>query len=227
MLGNGIMDMMRKTMKTLFNPITKLIGFIGKSMVGAASAGAKTALFFPSMALQGLSVLTAGKRRKEYVKFYKNYYSKGNISGALRDMWSAQAEDGKKRNIFGKVSDVIGAYMGSGPIGDAARAGWNAQMADDGKDHLRWREVPAERRQLRKDRKQRKIENKQCTWRGPLAWQQRAPAQVQAAAECCRWRQMHRHRRRRYSPVDRDLHDWGSCSRTKAPAYTLYSRIAL
>lgn len=160
-LGNGIMDMMRKTMKTLFSPVTKLIGFIGKSMVGAASAGVKMSLAVPSMALQGLSFLTAGKRRGEYAKFYKNYYSKGNISGALQDMWAAQAEEGNKRNIFGKISDVIGAYTGNGPIADAARAGWNAQMTDDGQNHLRWREVSSERRQLREDRKQRRKENRQ------------------------------------------------------------------
>ena len=160
-LGNGIMDMMRKTTKTLFSPVTKLIGFIGKSMIGMASTGAKVALALPSMGLQAMSFLTAGKRRKEYVEFYKNYYSKGNIMGELQNMWDAQAEDGKKRNFFGKISDTIGAYIGQGPVADAARAGWNAQMTEDGKNHLRWRNVGTERRQLREDRKTRRRENRQ------------------------------------------------------------------
>lgn len=160
-LGNGIMDMMRKTTKTLFSPITKLIGFVGKSLVGMASTGAKVAMAPLSMGLQAMSFLTAGKRRKEYIEFYKNYYSKGNIMGELQNMWDAQAEDGKKRNFFGKISDTIGAYIGQGPVADAARAGWNAQMTEDGKNHLRWRNVGTERRQLREDRKTRRRENRQ------------------------------------------------------------------
>lgn len=160
-LGNGIMDMMRKTTKTLFSPVTKLIGFVGKSLVGMASTGAKVAMAPLSMGLQAMSFLTAGKRRKEYVEFYKNYYSQGNIMGELQNMWDAQAADGKKRNFFGKISDTIGAYIGQGPVADAARAGWNAQMTEDGKNHLRWRNVGTERRQLREDRKTRRRENRQ------------------------------------------------------------------
>ena len=160
-LGNGIMDMMRKTTKTLFSPITKLIGFVGKSLLGMASTGAKVAMAPLSMGLQAMSFLTAGKRRKEYIEFYKNYYSQGNIMGELQNMWDAQAEDGKKRNFFGKISDTIGAYIGQGPVADAARAGWNAQMTEDGKNHLRWRNVGTERRQLREDRKTRRRENRQ------------------------------------------------------------------
>lgn len=160
-LGNGIMAMMRKTTKTLFSPITKLIGFVGKSLVGMASTGAKVAMAPLSMGLQAMSFLTAGKRRKEYVEFYKNYYSKGNIMGELQNMWDAQAEDGKKRNFFGKISDTIGAYIGQGPVADAARAGWNAQMTEDGKNHLRWRNVGTERKQLREDRKTRRRKNRQ------------------------------------------------------------------
>lgn len=160
-LGNGIMDMMRKTTKTLFSPITKLIGFVGKSLLGMASTGAKIAMSPLSMGLQAMSFLTAGKRRKEYVEFYKNYYSQGNIMGELQNMWDAQAADGKKRNFFGKISDTIGAYIGQGPVADAARAGWNAQMTEDGKNHLRWRNVGTERKQLREDRKTRRRENRQ------------------------------------------------------------------
>ena len=160
-LGNGIMNMMRKTTKTLFSPITRLIGFVGKSLLGMASTGAKVAMAPLSMGLQAMSFLTAGKRRKEYVEFYKNYYSQGNIMGELQNMWDAQAADGKKRNFFGKISDTIGAYIGQGPVADAARAGWNAQMTEDGKNHLRWRNVGTERKQLREDRKTRRRENRQ------------------------------------------------------------------
>ena len=160
-LGHGIMSLMRKTTKTLFSPVTKLIGVVGKSLVGMASTGAKVAMTPLSMGLQAMSLLTAGKRRKEYIEFYKNYYSQGNIMGELQNMWDAQAADGKKRNFFGKISDTIGAYIGQGPVADAAKAGWNAQMSEDGKNHLRWRNVGTERRQLREDRKTRRRENRQ------------------------------------------------------------------
>lgn len=162
-LGNGIMDMMRKTMKSLFSPVTKLIGFVGKSIMGIASSGAKLAMAPLSMGLQAVQFLTAGKRRKEYADFYKNYYSKGNISGALREKWAADAESGNKRNIFGKFSDTIGAYIGHGEIADAARSGWNEQMGEEGKDHLKWRSVNQERREMREARDKRRADEKQ--WR--------------------------------------------------------------
>ena len=160
-LGEGIMSMMRKTMKSLFSPITKLVGFVGKSMLGMASTGAKLTMAPLSLGLQAMSLLTMGKRRKEYIEFYKNYYAKGNIMSSLQDKWAAEEADGKKRNIFQKMSDTVGAFIGQGEIADAARAGWNAQQTEDGRNHLRWRNVNQERRQLRENRKQRRKEERQ------------------------------------------------------------------
>lgn len=162
-IGNGIMDVFRKTTKTLFSPITKAFGFIGKSIMGIASSATKLALAPVSIGLQGLQFLTAGKRRGEYAEFYKNYYSKGNISEALRDKWDAEAESGNRRNIFSKISDTIGAYMGHGEIADAAREGWNNQMAAEGKNHLNWRTVGQERRAMKDARRERHANEKQ--WR--------------------------------------------------------------
>lgn len=159
-LGEGIMKMMQSTIKSIFNPVTKLIGFIGKSMMGAASAGGKLALAPLAVGAQALSVLTAGKRAKEYIRFYKNYYRKGNIASALGSYWDAKAEDGQKVGLFGKISDIIGAVTGTGPIADAARAGWNAQQLDDGKNHLRWRNVGEEARDTRQRMRDRKKDYK-------------------------------------------------------------------
>lgn len=159
-LGEGIMKMMQSTIKSIFNPVTKLIGFIGKSMMGAASAGGKLALAPLAVGAQALSVLTAGKRAKEYIRFYKNYYRKGNIASALGSYWDAKAEDGQKVGLFGKISDIIGAVTGTGPIADAARAGWNAQQLDDGKNHLRWRNVGEEAKETRQRMRDRKKDYK-------------------------------------------------------------------
>lgn len=161
-LGNGIMRMMRTTISTLFSPITKAIGFVGKSVIGVASTAAKVAMSPISGGLQLLQLMTAGKRGKEYRDFYKSYYKKGNIMGTLNESWAAQEErDGKKVNIFQKMSDTVGAYLGQGEVADAARAGWNAIYRKEGKGHLLWREVGADRRKLHADRKERLANEKQ------------------------------------------------------------------
>ena len=161
-VGNGILDIMKKTTKMLFSPLTKALGFVGKSVLGIASTGAKLAISAVSVPLQGLQLLTAGKRRKEYVDYYKNYYGQLDLKGALRDKWAAEeAETGKKKNIFAKMSDTVGTYLGQGEIADSARAGWNDQMTKEGKNHLLWRNVPQERRELRSNRKKRRVDEKQ------------------------------------------------------------------
>ncbi len=154
-IGNGIKQMISSTLKTLFSPITKLIGGIGKGIIGAAGLGAKTVIGLAGMPLQGLAFLTAGKRRKEYADFYKNYYSKGNIKDALHTKWDIEARNGKKRGFFGKLSDTVGTYLGQGEIADAARAGWNAQMSAEGKNTFNWRNVYQERREMRANRAKR------------------------------------------------------------------------
>jgi len=162
-IGNGIMDVFRKTTKAIFSPITKAIGWVGKSMIGIASGATKLAMAPASIGLQGIRMLTAGKRRKEYAEFYKNYYAKGNLSGKLREKWDAEEAEGNKRNIFGKISDTIGTYIGHGEIADAAREGWNDEHAADGKNHLNWRGVHQEHRALKANRKARQADEKK--WR--------------------------------------------------------------
>ena len=160
-LGNGIMSMMKNTMKTLFSPVTKVIGFVGKSLIGIASTGAKLAMSPISAGLQVKQLLTDGKRRKEYVEFYKQYYSKGNLNNKLKEKWELDEANGNKRNIFQKMSDTVGTYLGQGEIAENAKLGWNEAHAEEGEDHLKWREVGGERRQLRAKRAERQASEKQ------------------------------------------------------------------
>lgn len=162
-LGEGIMSMMKSTIKTLFSPVTKIIGVVGKSIIGAASTTAKLAMSPVSVGLQAMQVLTAGKRRKEYIDFYKDYYSNGNIMGSLRNKWAADAEGGNNRNIFGKASDVVGAFLGQGDVANEYRDNYNEQMASEGRNHLRWRNVGQERREMHNARDERRANEKQ--WR--------------------------------------------------------------
>ena len=159
-VGNGILSIMKNTIKTVFSPLTKAMSWVGKSIIGLTGAVAKGAVGLLGAPLQVLRVATAGKRGKEYADFYKNYYGKGNISGTLREKWAAEEAAGNKRNIFQKMSDAVGAYTGQGEVADAAREGWNAKMREEGKDHLLWRETGQQNRKIKAERKRRHEEER-------------------------------------------------------------------
>lgn len=162
-IGDGIMSMIKKTLSTLFSPITKLIGGIGKAMIGGAKVGLKAATLPLTAGLGAMEFLTSGKRMKEYGKFYKAYYTKGNILGNLKEYWNAEQEDydaeaeatgkkAKKVSIFDKASDFLSAITGNGVIGDTAREAYNKAHGEAGLNSLNWRSVHQERKELRKNR---------------------------------------------------------------------------
>lgn len=156
MIGEGIKSAFTSTIKTLFSPVTKLVGVIGKGAMNVMRIGTQAALAPVQMGLGALNLLTMGKRRKEYMQFYKQYYAKGNINKNLNEYWDAQEADGNKVGFLGRFADRMSAYMGRGPIADAAREGYNEEMEAAGKNHLNWRSVPGERRELKEQRKQRR-----------------------------------------------------------------------
>lgn len=156
MITGGIKKMIESTLKFMFNPILKLIKFVGTSALSAASIGTKVALSPITGGLQVLQFLTAGKRRKEYLDFYKDYYFKGNMNDNLNAYWAAMEADGQKRNFMQRASDRVGAFLGIGPIADAAREGYNLQMREDGKNHFGWRDTRAKIKELKENRKIRR-----------------------------------------------------------------------
>ena len=156
MIGEGIKSAFTSTIKTIFSPVTKLVGVIGKGAMNVMRIGTQAALAPVQMGLGALNLLTMGKRRKEYMQFYKQYYAKGNINKNLNEYWDAQEADGNKVGFLGRFADRMSAYMGRGPIADAAREGYNEEMEAAGKDHLKWRSVAGERRDLKEQRKQRR-----------------------------------------------------------------------
>ena len=162
-IGDGIMSMIKKTLSTLFSPITKLIGGIGKAMIGGAKVGLKAATLPLTAGLGAMEFLTSGKRMKEYGKFYKAYYTKGNILGNLKEYWNAEQEDydaeaeatgkkAKKVSIFDKASDFLSAITGNGVIGDTAREAYNKAHGEAGLNNLNWRNVHQERKELHQNR---------------------------------------------------------------------------
>ena len=162
-LGNGIMDLMSKTMKSLFSPVTKLIGFVGKSIIGIASTGTKIALSPISLGLQAMEFLTMGKRRKEYVKFAKEYYAGGGMTGALNEKWDNDAKEGKARNFFGKMSDTVGAFLGQGEASAIAKNKYADRRSEEGDNSVNWMRVSrigTERNGRRKAIKQRREDEK-------------------------------------------------------------------
>ena len=162
-LGNGIMEMMSKTMKSLFSPVTKLIGFVGKSIAGIASTGVKIALSPLSMGLQAMEFLTMGKRRKEYVDFAKEYYTGGGMTGALNEKWANDEKEGRSRNFFGKMSDTVGAFLGQGEASAIAKNKYADRRSAEGDNSADWMRVSligTERSEHRKSVKQRKADEK-------------------------------------------------------------------
>lgn len=160
-VGNGIMHVFKSTMRALFSPLTKVVGFIGKSAMGVAGTGAKIAMSPLAAGLQLARVATAPGRFKDYKEYYKNYYGSGILGKGLRAKWAAQSEAGKRPTIFNKMSDVVGTLIGQGEVADAFRSGWNDKMTAEGKNVFNWRNVGEEERNLKEQRKQRNAEAKQ------------------------------------------------------------------
>lgn len=160
-VGNGIMHVFKSTMKALFSPLTKVVGFIGKSAMGVAGTGAKIAMSPLAAGLQIARVATAPGRFKDYKEYYKNYYGSGILGKGLRAKWDAQTDAGKKPTIFNKMSDVVGTLIGQGEVADAFRSGWNDKMTAEGKNVFNWRNIGEEERSLKEQRKQRNAEAKQ------------------------------------------------------------------
>ena len=165
-IGDSIMSMMKKTLSTLFSPITKLIGNIGKAMIGGAKVGLKVAAMPLTGGLSVMNFLTSGKRMKENAKFYKEYYTQGGLMKNLRGYWDAEQADydeeaaatgkkAKKVGFFDKASDFLSAITGNGTIADAARKGYNNAQTDGGKNTFNWRNVIQERKELKSNRKAR------------------------------------------------------------------------
>lgn len=174
-VGDSIADMMKKTISTLFSPITKLIGGIGKAMISSAKVGIKAAALPLTGGLSLMNLLTSGKRFKENSKFYKSYYKHGMME-SLHGYWDAKQADydqdaaeynaeadktgkkhkaAKKVTFMDKVSDTLSAITGRGEIADAARKGWNAGADEFNQDSMGWREAIQEKKQVKRDRKER------------------------------------------------------------------------
>lgn len=165
-IGDSIMSMMKKTLSTLFSPITKLIGNIGKAMIGGAKVGLQVAAMPLTAGLSAMNFLTSGKRMKENAKFYKEYYTQGGLMKNLRGYWDAEQADydeeaaatGKKAKrvgFFDKASDFLSALTGNGVVADAARKGYNNAQTDGGQNSLDWRSVFRERKELKANRRAR------------------------------------------------------------------------
>lgn len=181
-VGDSITDMMKKTISTLFSPITKLIGGIGKALLGGAKVGAKVATMPLTMGLSAMNMLTSKKRRKEYGKFYKAYYTEGGMMTELNRYWKAKQDDydeeaadynaeadktgkahkrAKTVGIFEKASDFLSAMTGNGEIADAARSGWNETAGAFGQNTFNWRNAFREKKELKANRKERHKAEKQ------------------------------------------------------------------
>lgn len=189
-IGEGITNMIKKTLSALFSPITKLIGGIGRAMIGGAKVGIKAAALPLTAGLSVMNLLTSGKRFKENWKFTKAYYGKGNISQLLAGYWDAkqndynqEAEDynndpknagkakkkAKKVGFFEKTSDFLSAITGTGELADAAREGWIEGKDEDNRNHFDWRHVGKERRDMRKAASKRHDAEKQWQKIGKLS----------------------------------------------------------
>ena len=179
-IGEGITNMIKNTLGKLFSPITKLIGGIGKAMIGGAKVGIKAAALPLTAGLGVMNFLTSGKRMKEYGKFYKEYYTKGGLMNALHGYWDAEQADydeeaaatgkrAKKVGFFDKASDFLSAITGNGVIADAARKGYNKAQTDGNHNTFNWRNVTRERRELKQNQRNRHKAERQWNDIGKLS----------------------------------------------------------
>lgn len=157
-IGNGITSMIRSTLGKLFSPITTLIGKVGSSLISGAKVGLQVAAAPLAMGLQGLNVLTIGKRRKDYKDYRKAYLAQeeaGGMNNRLIQYWDAKRQDGQKVGFFDKISDTIDAYMGRGEIAESFRKGYVQEKTEQGQNNLGWLTAKDEKKQLRIDHRQK------------------------------------------------------------------------
>ena len=157
-IGNGITSMIRSTLGKLFSPITTLIGKVGSSLISGAKVGLQVAAAPLAMGLQGLNVLTMGKRRKDYKDYRKAYLAQeeaGGMNNRLIQYWDAKRQDGQKVGFFDKISDTIDAYMGRGEIAESFRKGYVQEKTEQGQNNLGWLTAKDEKKQLRIDHRQK------------------------------------------------------------------------
>lgn len=158
-IGNGITSMIRSTLGKLFSPITTLIGKVGSSLISGAKVGLQVAAAPLAMGLQGLNVLTMGKRRKDYKDYRKAYLAQeanGGMMNTLNEYWNKKRQDGQNVGFFDKVSDTINAYMGNGEIAESFRKGYVEEKTKQGQNKLGWLTAKDEKKKLRKDMKKEK-----------------------------------------------------------------------
>lgn len=151
-IQNGLMNVVKTTMNALFKPMSGLVRKMASGMGKMVEGGMKIATLPITAPLKILEIATMGKRRGQYLDFYKNYF--GNLGGVLTSKW-----DNEGTGTFGKVKDVFSAIFNpDNELKDAAREGWNETMKLQGKDSLNWRSAAKDRRQLKNDRNARKKE---------------------------------------------------------------------
>lgn len=158
-IGNGITSMIRSTLGKLFSPITTLIGKVGSALIGGTRVGLQVAAAPLAMGLQGLNVLTMGKRRKDYKDYRKAYLAQeanGGMMNTLNEYWNKKRQDGQNVGFFDKVSDTINAYMGNGEIAESFRKGYVEEKTKQGQNKLGWLTAKDEKKKLRKDMKKEK-----------------------------------------------------------------------
>lgn len=158
-IGNGITSMIRSTLGKLFSPITTLIGKVGSALIGGTRVGLQVAAAPLAMGLQGLNILTMGKRRKDYKDYRKAYLAQeanGGMMNTLNEYWNKKRQDGQNVGFFDKVSDTINAYMGNGEIAESFRKGYVEEKTKQGQNKLGWLTAKDEKKKLRKDMKKEK-----------------------------------------------------------------------
>lgn len=157
-IGKSITDLLKNTISKLFSPITSIIGKIGSAMIGGAKTSLQIAATPLAIGLQGLNVLTMGKRRKDYKEYRKAYLAQeeaGGMGNRLREYWDAKRQDGQKVGFFDQISDTIDAYMGRGEIAESFRKGYVQEKSEQGQNNLGWLTAQDEKKQLRIDRRQK------------------------------------------------------------------------
>lgn len=157
-IGKSITDLLKNTISKLFSPITSIIGKIGSAMIGGAKTSLQIAATPLAIGLQGLNVLTMGKRRKDYKEYRKAYLAQeeaGGMGNRLREYWDAKRQDGQKVGFFDQISDTINAYMGRGEIAESFRKGYVQEKSEQGQNNLGWLTAQDEKKQLRIDRRQK------------------------------------------------------------------------
>lgn len=160
-LAEKLGEHIKKGVESVFSPVTKVMGFVGKSIAAVTRHSVQLAMAPVSIPLKMLQFATSGMRRRAKGEERATLF--GNIGTIARGVFDQTKQDWENddREYGDGIGGRINRFMTHGVDFiknakggyNAAKDAYRAEMSEQGLNHLNWRGVPDERKQDKRNKK--------------------------------------------------------------------------